>query len=266
MGIAWRQGDLLAPADAYRLGLIFEPNVDCRALVISHSCDIAADNIVEPEVELIIGNVVTVDQAKFSNGHSIRSLNLLAVNASGVEEAVLLRIHDRKTVAKTQLADCVPWPEVRYEETQRRLLQRWLVQRYCRSEFPDAFVAWLNERGVEQKLEQIAKRESKVLSGIYFDLDDHSERSDPAEPYELGIQLVYASDNTEAPSRAEMAATQLTAAFRECCLRNEAWTATELLYCNASSDQAFSLHAANAMRRWRLEHRSLHGEPINQPE
>lgn len=133
MGIAWRQGDLLAPADAYRLGVISEPNVDCRALVISHSCDIAADNFVEPEVELIIGNVVAADQAKFTNGHSIRSLNLFAISASGLEEAVLLRISDRKTVEKTQLAGCVPWSEIRYEETQRRLLQRWLVQRYCRS-------------------------------------------------------------------------------------------------------------------------------------
>lgn len=115
-------------------------------------------------------------------------------------------------------------------------------------------------------MEQIAKRESKVLSGIYFDLDDNSERSDPAEPYELGIQLVYASDNAEAPSRAEMAATQLTAAFRQSCVENEAWTAIELLYCKASSDQVFSLQAANAMRRWRLEHRSLHGEPIDQSD
>lgn len=41
MATAWRQGDLIAPGDLQMLGLIEAEDPDVRAIVISHSCDIA---------------------------------------------------------------------------------------------------------------------------------------------------------------------------------------------------------------------------------
>lgn len=40
------------------------------------------------------------------------------------------------------------------------MLRRWLTQRYARSEFPDAFIKWLKDSGVESRFEDLGKRYS----------------------------------------------------------------------------------------------------------
>jgi hypothetical protein len=266
MSTAWRQGDLLAPVDAVALGLIDSAQCDThRVLVISHSCDIASASEVEPAVELLIGVVVRDDEATAQNGHSIRKLHL-GSEGEPPTEWVQYGIADRREVSKADLLHCKPWPDRRYTSEQRALLRRWLAQRYARCEFPDAFIKWLKESGVGSRFEEIGKRYSAHLVGIYFDFDDDSERDSPEDPYELGINLVYDASNAEHAAAAEEARKRLEASFAERCKPKGQWRWIELVYCDALSEEVFNLRAARIFRRWRFEHRSLAGEPLDSSE
>jgi hypothetical protein len=262
----WRQGDLLNPDDAVALGLIDSSQRDShRVLVISHSCDIARDVEAEPAVEVLIGALIDEEGATSQSGHSIGRLHLGSEPDSS-QEWTEYHIAARRIIKKTALLQNEPCSARRYAPEQRRVLQRWLAQRYARSEFPDAFINWLQQSGVDRRFEELGKSFSSSLVGIYFDLDDDSERTDVSAPYALGVQLVYDAGDAAHALRAETAAQKLTDIFRRRCLKGSRWQWIELLYCEAVSDEVFSLRAARSFRRWRFEHRSIHGEPFDPDE
>lgn len=266
MPTAWRQGDLLAPDSSVALGVIDPAQRDThRVLVVTHSCDIASEAEIEPTIELMIGIVVRQDEATSQNGHSIRKLHLGAEGASGVEW-VDYGIAQRREVSKVALLQHEPWVEQRYTSEHRVLLRRWLAQRYARCEFPDAFINWLKDSGVGSRFEDLGKRHSAHLIGIYFDFDDDTERADPDDPYVLGINLVYKADNAEHAAAAEQARVRLKTLFAARCKPNHEWRWIELAYCDALSDEVFNLRAARTFRRWRFEHRSVRGEPLDTAE
>jgi hypothetical protein len=266
MPTVWRQGDLLAPVDAVALGVIEPEQCDThRVLIISHSCDIASAANIEPAVELLIGVVVRDDEATAQNGHSIRKLHLGAEGPL-TTEWVHYGVFDRREAFKADILRYEPWVERRYSSEQRALLRRWLAQRYARCEFPDAFINWLKESGVGSRFEDVGKRCSAHLVGIYFDFDDDSERDNPEYPYTLGINLVYDAGSAEHAAEAEKAKARLEAMFEQRCKPKDQWRWIELTYCDVLSDEVFSLRAARTFRRWRFEHRSFDGEPIDSSE
>ncbi len=213
---------------------------------------------------MLIGTLVHEARATSRNGHSIGRLHL-ELEVSSSKEWVEYLIGARKTLEKSALLQLEPWP-YRYSSGQRRVLQRWLAQRYARSEFPDAFIEWLKQSGVDRRFEDLGKSYTASLVGIYFDLEDDSERTDPTDPYALGIQLVYDAGDSAHAQRAESATEKLINLFRGRCLKEGRWQWIELLYCEAVSDEVFSLRAARTFRRWRFEHRSVNGEPFDPGE
>lgn len=266
MSTVWRQGDLLSPVDAVALGVIDPAQRDThRAVVVSHSCDVASVVEVEPAVEILIGAVIPCAEATAQNGHSIRQLDLDS-EGKPTTEWVRYGIAGRREVSKIDLLKHEPWTERSYTIQKRALLRRWLAQRYARSEFPDAFISWLKESGVGRPFEDIGKRYSAHLVGIYFDFDDDSEREDPDDPYALGINLVYDAGSTEHEAGAEEVRKRLGALFARRCNASGRWRWIELTYCDVVSEQVFTLWAARNFRRWRFEHRSLGGEPLDSSE
>jgi len=214
-------------------------------------------------VELFRATVVPQQHADARNGHGIRKLHLPAHSNDDVEW-IELAILQQLSAAKRGLLEGEPWLERSIPSQERGIFRRWMAQRYSRSEFPDAFVNWLKESGAGKRFERLGKKHSGSLVGIYFDLENDAERSDPTEPYPLGIYLVYPTSDTDHEAAAQKAVVELGEVFRSCCYRDSRWQWIELLYCDAISDKAFTLQAANTFRRWRFEHRSLSGEPIDQ--
>lgn len=266
MPTVWRQGDLLAPDDAVALGVIEPEHRDThRVLVISHSCDIASDGNIEPKVELLIGSIVEQADATHQNGHSIRTLHLGAEGPTATEW-VQYGIAQRREISKAHLLRHEPSSERRYTGEQRALLRRWLAQRYARCEFPDTFINWLSESGVGRPFEKLGKQNSEHLVGIYFDFDDDSERDDPNDPYALGINLVYDASSADHATAADHVREGLKDLFAQRCKPNSEWRWIELTYCDVLSEEVFNLRAARTFRRWRFEHRSLGGEPIDTAE
>lgn len=269
MPTTWRQGDLLAPDDALTLGLIDPAQRDThRVLVISHSCDIAAPEKTEPVVEVVIGEVLArADRdVRLHNGHSIRRLDLSAPSEAGEEWAKFM-MATKRSIPKSDFLRYEPWPERVYPARQRRVLSRWLAQRYARSAFPDAFNIWLGQR-FRGDLEDLIKRHSEELVGVYFDIDngeDH-ERTDPENPYKLEVELVYDTEDAGHADVAEQAARELTELFRQRCLEQRQWRCIELVRCDPVADTVFPLRSANEFRRWRLEYHSADGQPLDESE
>lgn len=155
----WRQGDLLTPEHAVELGLVHsERQETCRAVVISHSCDIAKPEELEPNVEVIVAAVVQEGTA--CNGQSIVKLHVPA-KYSGSTEWLELLITEKQFIDKTRLLEFNPWA-YKIPLKERGVLQRWLAQRYSRSAFPDQFNKWLNQTRVEHKLARLAKKNSEA--------------------------------------------------------------------------------------------------------
>jgi hypothetical protein len=234
--------------------------------VVSHSCDIARAEHVEPDVEIIVGVIRDGREAGCRNGHSIRQLHVPTTSTSGSNETswLELEITEKRLIDKAALFGDVPCPDFNIGADAKGILQRWLAQRYSRSQLPDSFVEWLQQLGIEKKLESLAKKNSDSIVAIYFDLDDARERADPADFFELGIYIVYATGDADYAGIAQAVATSLSDKFINACCQEGECRYFDLAYCDPIPDTSFTLHAANNMQRWRLEHRSLQGEPLDE--
>lgn len=268
MVVCWRQGDVLSPDHATQLGAIAEDAHDThRALVLSHSCDIARTEDIEPKVELLIAKIIEESAATLRNGHGIRKLHVHTEPSDGGNNEWLELEIDRKfTTDKGEFFNFGGRPISQLPADQRGVFRRWLAQRYSRSDFPNAFNTWLRDSGIDGKFDKLGKRYSHSLVAVYFDFSDDTERDNPEDPYELGIQLVYQTSDTSYREHAAAAAQELNQLFITHCLANGEWKWFELLYCEEIADNAFTLKAANTFRRWRFEHRSIDGQPVDGSE
>jgi hypothetical protein len=85
-----------------------EPGVQTAALVISHDCDLATDNLeAEPYVELIVGRLVNGPDGNFSHGKSPRTLHL-PMTCNGKVTIVELVATEKRVCNKVDLAGYKP--------------------------------------------------------------------------------------------------------------------------------------------------------------
>jgi hypothetical protein len=247
----WRQGDFVDPRDFAAIDIKGADST--RALVISHSCDLAGDD--EEFAEILIGEVT--EHQQHANGHSVRLLDLKAAS-SAKQEIVRFNITNRRQIDKSRLHSLVP-DASRMSVSELSILKRWLAQRYSRPEFPDAFVERMKKC---DGFEKWAKKHSMVLSGVYFGTED-LEITDEQTPYELRIYLVFASCNAEHRSKANSAREELVELLKRHYWQAVSWFLIELVGCEVVSDADFSVRNASIYKRWRFEHRSIKGEPLD---
>jgi len=246
----WRQGDFVEPKDLASLNISVSDKT--RVIVISHSCDLAGTD--EESAELLIGEIVL--QSQHSNGHSIKWLDVTSRCATA-EEIVRFKITDKTQIDKTKLLELAP-SRFKLGRNELSILKRWLAQRYSRAEFPDSFIARLNSN-LGGSFEKWAKKHSAALTGVYFGLIDDAEITDENESYELKIFLVFASAIAENETNALSAQSELNKLFNH--VGNQS---IKLVGCILRSDAEFDIKSANTYKRWRFEHRSIKGEPLDQ--
>ena len=103
----WRQGSVIAQADAIAAGLFDEGSADLkRALVITHDCDLPNDK--EPEVEVMVGDVVDKLNKQFARARNVRRLHLAFDTPSGVQQFLDLQITSRQSISKSLIAGSKP--------------------------------------------------------------------------------------------------------------------------------------------------------------
>lgn len=149
-------------------------------VVVTQDCDIVhGETEEEPYVEFIIGNFSKDKSCK--NGKNPRKLHL--ENADNILEFV---IHNRFFVKKESLLS-FEFSDVLFDLTKdnRKIIKKWLGNRYTRAAFPDEF----NIRLSNAKVQKITEKEiSSKVSHIFFEVED-CELAE-GEDYHLNVMVV----------------------------------------------------------------------------
>ena len=129
-----------------------------RFLVVSHPCDLARPEEVEPSVELVRINSIEELNGSLTGGKSSRLLH-----ASSGSDLFELAASDRRIVARSSVAlSGEALPELGHE------VARWLAARLTRTAMPDTFVERLSPE--RSKIRKHLKTTASGISGIWLAL------------------------------------------------------------------------------------------------
>ena len=173
------------------LDISYHENSFCT--VITQDCDIVHQKQEEePFVEFIIGNLTQDKSCK--NGKNPRKLHL-----ENDEQLFEFNIHNRFFVKKVLLSG-FDFPDVLYKLTNdnKKILKKWLGNRYTRAAFPDEF----NKRLFNTRISKfIEKSISAKVSHIFFEVEDRELQNN--EIYELNIMVVVDTENNNEKEKIE---------------------------------------------------------------
>ena len=182
-----------------KLDVSYSDNSFC--VVITQDCDIVHTKTEdEPFIEFIIGNPTKDKSCK--NGKNPRKLHL--ENDDNTFEFI---VHNRFFVKKEKLsdykfADSNDLGELTAEN--KKILKKWLGNRYIRAAFPDEFNKRLSNSNVRKKL--LDKAISSKVSHIFFEVEDRELTFN--ETYQLNVMVVVNASDSET--------TQIEDAYFDC--------------------------------------------------
>jgi hypothetical protein len=157
---AWRQGSVIAQADAIAAGLFDEASSSHkRALIITHDCDLRSDK--ESEIEIVVGNIVDKVNKQFVRAHNVRRLQLVFDAPSGAQRCLDMQIMSKRSISKSLIANLQPDDGWVLSDEEKRALKQWLAARYGRPAFPNPFEAYLRKNVT--KKETVEDRLAKAL-------------------------------------------------------------------------------------------------------
>jgi hypothetical protein len=188
----WLQGCVISPGDLQLLDQHTGSQDESRcAIMLTHSCDLLARSYnAEPCVEVIPARPVDRRDSRYEMQRNPRRLDL-PLRVNGVERYHELRAGDRLTLARQPFERLDPDPERLLEPLYVRRLVQWIVNRYDRDAFPDAFNARLLP--AHRHLETLLEKEGAPVNAIYAQLSDTRELPPDTE---YGLTLVIAMDTT----------------------------------------------------------------------
>lgn len=262
----WRQGSLLPSiaTDALSLHHHLEAK-NTLVIVASHDCDLAQAPSTEPRVEVIVGRRINIANGNYTHAKTARTLHL-SFEGDSTFWAEFSAI-EKKTISKIELAHYFP-RDGRLTEESKMTFQRWLASRYHRAAFPDEFERRLiKETRLAESIAKAVKPTGIHITAVLFDVDEGEEndRTGPNDVYRLDITLLYgvANDGNESKSVAEAAKDAIIKAFKGKLYdeTSKNWKFIELRYVDVISEEAFTYRQFTLMKRWRLDHASLGGDP-----
>ncbi len=255
---AWSQGDILRAEDLLSLGVSL-PDTAAMAVVISHDCDIANDNLnVEPDVEFVLGKIVEEANGNYRFAKNPRILHI-SVKHSDDPCVVELAASRKVVINKDALANCSPDERFSIDPKSLRILQSWLAARYRRQALPDVLVNRLCP--VFDFMEKQGKKYAKGILGYWFDVDPRSGDLSSEEPYEIWINIVYTIDDQEAGQNGVVLAKSIKEKFPGLMAKTEDLGPVVLRHCEAYSEQEFTLRDLREMIEYRLEYLSYRMDP-----
>ncbi len=226
----WRQGSLLSnPQGLSALGL--SQNHAQVAMAISHSCDIAQDDIIkEPVIEFVSCNRIEKEDGQCTFGKNPRILHLPILYNNN---ASTLQITPTKYfITKEKLFPYAPDDNYVLDISGENILQSWLSSRYKRHALPNSLVSRIDP--IFDFLIKQGKRYTSDIVGYWMKFDPNSELNEE-EPYEVELQIVYSIDNPSFEEIVTQMARQLVDKF------SGKLKGVELRTCKATSETEFTL-------------------------
>lgn len=242
----WRQGHVL-PAAAHAgieaaIGSKLDPQDVC--IVITHSCDLARpDPTLDVEIVLAVPTGGKLDGGR-TQGRSRKKLHI-EIAVSGSRQAIEIAAQGRHDVPLVILAQHAPDPERSLHEQDREILIAWLVARYARPGFPNAFEHRLAKQ--RKALERAADKLSWIWR-IYVGLSEWHDLPD-GKSYKAQVFCVMrAEDFRDIAKRQEAmdAVGRFLAALSQCPGIEVSADAQESLV----TDDDFTLYEERHLRRW----------------
>ena len=169
-----------------------------KILVISQSCDIAHySEVDEPEIELIICNIISQVDGMFINSRNPRKLHITAVQkdltAGGQDVCLELLAKDKKAFNKSIFTNHSPESNLKLDDNNKRVLCNWLSSRYSRLALPTEF----NNRMSKMKnFAKYVKKTNSLISGLFIKIEPNTELLE-GETYTVNILALVSADNTE---------------------------------------------------------------------
>lgn len=239
----WVQGALLTGKSLQ--ALCRNATSDSVAVAISHSCDIANDNLnLEPVVEFVLARPIETRDGNLSGAKNPRRLHL-RTSPRGESQYLELEAGNKFTISKTELVSHEPDTDYKLETGEFEVLQAWLAARYRRQALPDALVERL--KPVFKKMETQGGKHPQAILGYWLNYEPREELPE-AEPYEVWISVVYSTEQPEFESTAIAIAETLNVAKKP--------AGIEPLYCSAFSEEEFTLKDLRQQVLYRAEHLS----------
>lgn len=257
----WRQGHVLPPDAMAQLGLVGADQAESAcAVIISHDCDLANDNLnAEPDVEVLVGGVAAALNGNFAWGKSPRTLHLSVQKGAGTEVIELVQT-SKIRVPKTALAKHQPSAEHSMDQQALSTLRSWLATRYNRAAFADKFVKRLCAAKADERLAQLLKSSGDLVSFVYLRMEGgHTVERADGDPYTFDIVLVFppGEDADASADRAEALAEKVEADLQR---RLKDPSALVLRACMAISEDDITVAQAKVLTQWRLEHMTLRAD------
>ncbi len=265
---SWRQGHLLDAKAVSALGLKHPDTPENTVVVVAtHDCDLAQEPHGEPNIEVIVGRTIAVNE-KDGNCTHAKTARRLHIEIGGDASLWLELDATGKTfISKTQLASFMPRTGLRLAPQDHATFQMWLASRYRRSAFPDEFERRLTkETNLAEKIAKAVKPHGELLTGVFFDVDGGEEvaRNGPDDTYMLDIIILHTAepDFMAAEAAAVKAVAAIEKAFNDKLFNpTKVWQQIELRSCELVSESVLSYQVFKQLKRWRLEHISLAANP-----
>ena len=196
----WRQGLVLEHQAAIELGFLLPDSSDDQLLVmVTHDCDIASSQLIEPNVELVLGRRIEALGAD-THAKTARRLHISFETAEGLC-FIEFQAAQKHTCIKTDVLSKSPRPNCKLTPEGLFTLQKWLAARYSRSAFADEFNDRLTARParIDKKISRALAKSSEHVLAVYFDVDKGEEiqREGEDDVYQLAITLLYDSTKDE---------------------------------------------------------------------
>ena len=227
------------------------PNVpeSSVGIAISHSCDIANENLgAEPAVEFILADPIEKCDGNFTGAKNPRRLHLQTL-LSGVHQGFELLATQKISFQKTKLCRYHPDEEYQLTPSEVAVLQSWLSARYKRQALPDSLQERL--KPLFKNMEKQGAKAVDAILGFWLDYDPNEELL-PEESYEVGISVVYSLENPDFEKVAEDIAATLS---------EVKVVGVDLSRCEAYSEEEFTLRDLREQVQYRAEHLSYRMEP-----
>lgn len=242
----WRQGCILPPAAhadvEAAIGQALDPQATC--IIITHSCDLARpDPTLDAEIVLALPTGKKLDSGR-AQGRSRKKLQI-EVSFSGNRQVVEIPAQSRRDIPLPILAQHPPDPERALDDENREILIAWLVARYARAGFPDAFE---NRLAKQKKALEEAADGLRWVWRVYVGLSTWHDLPDEA-PYQARVFCVMKAEDFEDLAKrqeAGSAVTRFLAALAQCPGIELNIDAQEALI----PDDEFTLNQERHLRRW----------------
>ena len=253
----WRQGSIVPDSLAEKLVSEGIPSCDPVPgqlfLVVSHDCDVQNGSFSrEPYVELIRALPRESDDGTLRHGRNPRKL-LVEVRTETRSRLYEISIQDRIMADRRLLLGHDPDNATRLDLRNLRIMVRWLVNRYDRAAFPDAFNERL--RPAHHRIRKSLSRGGSNISGIYVQVEDEelSEGTD-YHVFAEATMPVEAFEHSKSRRQAQTCFDEVAAAMTDC----DGIIVSEHILV---SEGDFTLDELRQLKRWDWDDLSLREEP-----